>query len=492
MDLKLDLSMHPRQLEAFRSNATEILFGGASEGGKSAFIRRALCRLCLEISNLQCTLIRKKFSDILKNHVYGDDGFAVLLAPLVKEGLVSITKDSIKFLFNGSMIFLQHCQDERQFTTAQGSGTHVIAIDEATQISARLINAFRGWCRMSAEFKATLPAKYKDQFPKIIYTANPIGASLGYFRRAFIKARPAWEIEPVDGFLRQFIPSRIEDNPSADKAAQKGRLAAFDTGTAKALIEGDWDAPTGDFFPEWDEARHVIPDAKIPDHWFRFRAFDWGSGDPFAVIWFAYSDGARLGKTYIPRGSLIAYREWYGCDPDDSSKGIRMRNEDIATGILQRTEKQYWKQPTLTDRFPFADRGEETIARKFLKNLVPLTLANDARVAGWSMMRDRLIGITLDEDDKTRYPLLYVMQSCKFTRDYIPMLPRHPAENKAREDASEHGEATHIADVVRYGSIAHTIIKDAPIPTGLQIKKAIKQKRTPMDIMKEAGNGTYN
>jgi hypothetical protein len=491
VDIVLDLSFHPRQQEAFNSEASEILFGGASEGGKSAFLRRALCTWCIEIPNLQCTLIRKKFSDIIKNHVFGDDGFNVLLAPLVKAGMVSITADGVKF-YNGSIIFFQHCQDERQFTTAQGSGTHVVAIDEATQISARLINAFRGWCRMSAEMRATLPEKYRNSFPKIIYTANPIGVSLGHFRRAFIKARPAWEIELVEGFKRQFIPSKIDDNPSADKAAQKARLAAFDAGTAKALIDGDWDAPLGDFYPEWDESRHVIPDARIPDHWFRFRAFDWGSGEPFAVLWFAYSDGAKIGNTYIPRGSLIVYREWYGCDPDDSAKGLHMRNEDVAIGILQRTEKQYWSQPTLADRFPFADRGEETIAQRFKKNGVTLTPANDSRVAGWSVLRDRLIGIPLHDDEKIRYPLIYVMQSCKFTRDYIPMLPRHPAENKAREDAAEHGEATHICDTVRMGSIAHTIIKDAPIPTGLQISRAIKQKRTMSDIMKEAGDGTYN
>jgi len=235
--------MYPRQLEAFWSPATEILFGGASEGGKSAFIRRALCRWCIEIPRLQCVLIRKKFADIKSNHVKSDGGFNELLGPLLDRKLVKITEDGIS-CWNGSVIEFKHCQDERQFTSAQGVGTHVLAIDEATQISPRMILAFRGWVRMSEDMKVTLPERYRDMFPRIIYTANPIGASLGFFRRTFVKSREPFEIEEVDGFLRQFIPSKIVDNPSADKKAQAGRLAAFDAATARAnaiasLLEGN-------------------------------------------------------------------------------------------------------------------------------------------------------------------------------------------------------------------------------------------------------------
>lgn len=493
------LKFHKRQREAFASIATEILFGGASEGGKSAWLRRCLIRWCLLIPNLQCCLIRKKIGDLLLNHVEGPDGFRVLLEPLLGAKLVKITEDGVRF-FNGSYIAFRHAQDERQFSSAQGVEFHVVCIDEATQLSERLIKAFRAWCRMSEEMQASLPPQFKGQFPKILYTANPIGPSLGYFRRNFVKARPAWEKEEVDGFLRQFIPSKIDDNPSANKKAQAGRLSVFDAATAKALIEGDWDAPLGDFFPEWDESRHVIPDAVVPDHWFRFRTFDWGSADPFACLWWAVSPGETLsgydGKgnvktTYIPRGALVAYREWYGCSDDDPAVGRRMRNEDIAAGIESRTEVKFKKQVTLTDSFPFADRGGPTIAEVFSKNGCVLSLGDTSRVQGWSQVRGRLIGAHLYEQENKRYPLIYFMESCRYSRDYLPALPRHPAESK-REDAAEHGEATHICDIIRLACTAHTVIKEAPATTQDKIKAAVKKKMTVQSIVKQRGHGYLN
>lgn len=487
--LALDLSMYPRQLEAFWSPATEILFGGASEGGKSAFIRRALCRWCIEIPRLQCVLIRKKFADIKSNHVKSDGGFNELLGPLLDRKLVKITEDGISF-WNGSVIEFKHCQDERQFTSAQGVGTHVLAIDEATQISPRMILAFRGWVRMSEDMKVTLPERYRDMFPRIIYTANPIGASLGFFRRTFVKSREPFEIEEVDGFLRQFIPSKIVDNPSADKKAQAGRLAAFDAATARALIEGDWDAPLGDFFPEWDDERHVIPDGPIPEHWTRFRSFDWGTAEPFCVYWWAVSDGSMLGKKFLPRGALVAYREWYGCMDDDPSKGNRMRNEDIASGIASRTEIQFRKQPTLSDSLPFQDRGGETIAQTFAKNGCVLTLGDTSRVPGWSQMRSRLKGIEVDSNDSKRYPLIYFMDSCRAARDYIPALPRHPSENK-REDAAEHGEATHSCDAIRLACMAHSIINDSVLPLASRIKKEVRERPTVNKLLRLNGDGFF-
>lgn len=449
------LKFHPRQREAFLSEGTEILFGGASEGGKSAYIRRALCRWSCEIANLQSTLIRKKHADILKNHVYGDDGFKVLLAPLIEAKKVVITEEGIKF-WNGSVINFQHCQDERQFDTAQGSGTHVLAIDEATQISPRLVVAFRAWCRMSLETAALLPPKYRDKFPRIIYTANPIGASLGYFRREFVKARPAWAIEEVLGFKRQYIPSRIDDNPSADKKAQEGRLAAFDIGTAKALKEGDWDAPTGDFYKNYDEARHVVPDFIPPSYWLKWRGFDWGKAEPFCVLWFTVSDGQEFidqqgRKRWFKIGTVIVYREWYGCDPNKPADGLGLTNIDICRGIVART-KEVTSGITVTDNLPFQRRDDELMAEVYAKNGVPLTLGNTDRALGAARVKDYLDGVDGEA-------MLKICECCVYLRDYIPAVETDPTD---REKYVDSGEATHSNDTLRVGLATRPSIKSKP------------------------------
>lgn len=489
--LRYRVGMHKRQQEAFNTEATELLFGGASRGGKSHFVRAALITWCLEIPGLQCKIFRKFSEDVIANHMESETGFKVMLEPLIRAKLVEVVKTEVRFLCNGSLISLHHCQDD-DLGKYQGRGTHVLVLDEATQLSERIIKFLRGWCTMTTEMQARLPDKYKGKFPRVIYTANPIGVTVGYFRREFVKARPAFSIEKVGAWKRQYIPSLVQDNPSEDAQAAKDRLGDIgDAGMAEALIGGNWDAPTGDYFPQYDEKRHVIPNFTPPEHWFRFRTFDWGRAEPFACYWWAVSDGESFEvnlqieedgilvpksmKLWFPRGALLCYREWYGCyrGIDEKTgnrvtlpgKGCEMSNEDMAKGILARSPLSCEKNiDTLTDSYVFPDRGEtdgQTIAKTFADNGVVLTLGRTKRVAGWSQMGQRLIGKKFDTNADKRIAMLFIMEQCKFLREYIPALPRHPNEAK-REDAAEHGEATHACDAARLACMAHEIVNDAP------------------------------
>ena len=466
----LTFPLHPRQLEALNTEATELLFGGATGGGKSHLIRVALILWCTAIDGLQCVLVRKNSEDVRKNHIEAPTGFRWLLGPLIDAGLVSVTQDGVRWLKTGSLISLEHCQDERKITAAQGVEKHVVVIDEATQISSRLIGTFRAWCRMNEEMKARLPDWAKGKFPRIIYTANPIGASVGYFRREFVKAREAFKIEKVGAFKRQYIPSLPADNPSVNVDETIGRVMQMEesAGTKSALLEGNWDAPVGDMFPEWSDAKHVVPDFAPPAWWFRFRTFDWGTAEPFAVYWWCVSDGEpfvdQAGRTrWFPRDALIAYREWYGCDITDPSKGSRMRNEDIAAGICARSVLPGEENMlTISDSLPFQDRGGKTIAQTMYDAGVPLILGDTSRIPGWAAMRSRLIGEEIDSNDGFKTPFLYLTRSCKFGIEYVPSLPRHDNPDKKAEDAAEHGEATHTCDAIRLACLARTRTRTPP------------------------------
>lgn len=503
--LALNFPLHDRQIQAINTEATELLFGGATSGGKSHLVRVALITWCCAIEGLQCILIRKGAEDVKMNHIEGPTGFKALLGPLIDAGVVRVTEDAVRWVKTGSLITLQHCQDERKITSAQGVEKHVVVVDEATQIASRLIGYFRAWCRMNEEMKARLPEWAKGRFPRLIYTANPIGPSLSYFRREFVNIRPPFSIEKVGAFKRQYIPSLVQDNPSMDAEETRGRIGNLeeDESVRRALLEGDWNAPMGDMFPEWNQSKHVVKDLTPPAWWSRFRTFDWGTAEPFAVHWWAVSDGEsfvdHMGRTrWFPRDSLICYKEWYGCfegiDDDgnryvEPSKGNRMRNEDIAEGILKRSplpEEQHML--TISDGLPFQDRGGKTIAQTFHDNGVPLIHGDTSRVAGWSQLRSRLIGVEIDSNDGFTTPLIYFCESCAYVIEYIPALPRHPSPDKKAEDAAEHGEATHCCDSARLASMARTRPKDEPakapdvakmtnLPTFDQAMKMIKKRK---------------
>lgn len=464
-EIKLPRFTSKQQL-AFDSEATDILFGGATRGGKSFFVRRSLILWCSRIPGLQTDIFRLNFDDVIAEVMEGGEtSFPILLNAWERAGYVKINQTEIKF-WNDSLISLEHAADVAAVKLKhQGIAKHVRVFMEATQIDPSLIQWLSAWVTMSDTMQERVPPEWKGRFPKIIHATNPIGPSAGYYRRSYVKARAPYAIEQVGAFRRQYIPALVEDNPHENAEVTRARVSEVgDKAVSDALLNANWDASVGEFFPEYNEDKHVVADFYPPSHWFRYRSFDWGTAEPFAVGWFAVSDGEPFkdqdGKErWFPRGALVLYQEWYGCDENDPAKGCRWRNEDIAQGIVSRSEYEHRNVPTLTDSLPFQDRGGETIAQVFQRNGCILTLGDTSRVPGWSQLRSRLIGVEIDSNDSFKAPMIYFTASCKYARDYIPALTRHPSETK-KEDAQEHGEATHMCDMVRIACMAHRVIKD--------------------------------
>jgi hypothetical protein len=396
----------------------------------------------------------------------------------VQSGRVSITENTVRWNLTGSLIRGCQCKHNDDLDKYQGLEKHVLGIDEAPQLKEEHIRGLLGWVRMPSTMTDLLPDQLADLyphikredrkhlFPRVIYTGNPLGPSKNFFRRNFVKARPPRTIERTEdkhgGFLRQFIPSFVSDNPYADPVAQRRRLSAMGEDVADALITGNWDTIAGQFYDMWDTSRHVVPDFMPPDWWFKFRTMDLGYREPTVVHWWAVSDGEEFRdgkgrKRWFPRGSLICYREWNIADPEEPSLGLALRNEEIAQGILSRTEEQI-SDITVTDSLPFQDRGMGSSSKKyriadvFADAGVPLVQGNTAIIHGCAQVRDRLIG-------RAGFPLLYFCQCCVAACTYMPMIGRsetHP------EKTEEDGECTHACDSTRYACTTRPITIDRP------------------------------
>lgn len=498
--------LHEKQELVFNSKATEILLGGDTRAGKSFFIRVAYIVYCSEIPGLQCDIFRLHHDDVIAENMQGETSFPVLLDKWVKTGLCKVNQTEVVF-WNESRISLEHCSDDVVMQKHQGVAKHVRTFAESCQMLEHRIRALTGWVTMSEEMKARVPEKWKGQFPKVFHATNPKGVSSGYYRRNFVDARPPFAIEKVGQFDRQYIPMFVDDNPSEDQEQTKARIAeAFpDKATQDSLINTDktgisnWHSGVGEFFPEWNYDRLVVADFTPPQYWFRFRGLDLGYAEPFCVHWVAVSDGepfrdSQNKERWFPRGAFIIYNEWYGCDEKDPSKGIRMRNEDIRDGIIARSEFGHVKVPTLTDKLPFQDRGGESVPDVFANKGqgIILTLGDCSRVVGWNQLRSRMIGVDYNTPDGVvKLPMIYWCQNCKYAIDYMPMLARHKSETK-REDAEEHGEATHAPDTDRIICMAHTVIKDSVMPLQSRIEKELKAGRpTIKNLTKQLGRNLW-
>ena len=205
---------HPKQKFFRDSEATQILLGGDTRGGKTAGFKIWIIEMCATIPGLQCDIFRLHEDDVIAGYMTGDFSLLTLTAQWIKDGLVKYNQTELRF-WNGSQINLEHCSTDNAMSKHQGIPKHIRAFDEAGQIPERRMKWLTGWMILNEEMKAKLPPEYREYFPKVVFLSNPLGPSKPYLRKRFVKARPKFEIEKVGAWKLQYIPFRVEDTTSA-------------------------------------------------------------------------------------------------------------------------------------------------------------------------------------------------------------------------------------------------------------------------------------
>lgn len=249
------------------------------------------------------------------------------------------------------------------------------------------------------------------------------------------------------------IPSRIGDNRillNADPEYLNRLQMVGSPELVRAWLEGDWSAIEGAFFSEWNESRHVVPAFDVPTDWLRFRSMDWGYARPFSVGWWAVA-GDKLNG--IPRGALVRYREWYGCEPGKPNTGLRLTAKEVARGIKEREQEGENVAYGVLDPAAFSQDGGPSHAESMMTEGVVFRRADNRRVAqsgaigGWNEMRQRLRGAD-------GAPMLYVFDTC---RDFIRTVPVLQHDSRRPEDLDTEAE-DHIADEARYGCMSRPYV----------------------------------
>jgi hypothetical protein len=474
-----DIKFTAKQTKALQSEATEILYGGAAGGGKSYFMRALAIILCALIPGLNVYLFRRIFDDLIKNHMEGTGSFPVMLAPLMLSGHVKIVEQEIRF-WNGSKIFLCHCEHEKHRFKYQGAEIHVLLVDEATMFTEVIYRFLRGRMRAPnlpipqwaidfflAKFGVALPAK----IPLALLGSNPGNIGHQWVKTSFIDDAQPFEVRRMSkeegGMKRQYIPAKLEDNPHIDAEDYEGKLQGLGSKElVRAMRHGDWNIVAGAFFDILSEDRHKLPHFTPPAHWTRFRSLDWGSAKPFSVGWWCvaepewvkFSDGK---ERLLPAGALIRYREWYGVKKDEDGRskpdvGLRLSSEAVGRGILERevgekideamspADPSLWKEdggPSHAERMLKCDpkRPNDIVGPRFKP-------ADNQRANGWQQMYDRMKWLEMDHGA----PMLYVTANCT---DWWRTVPPLMHDDVKHEDIDTRME-DHAGDDSRYACMA--------------------------------------
>jgi len=317
---QIDIALHPKQTVAYLSPATEILYGGAAGGGKSHLMRCQALTMAMEIPGIQIYIFRRLSGDLVKNHIEGPSGFNAMLMGMYesRHAKYNESKNTITF-WNGSKIFLCHCQHEKDRFKYQGAEMHILMIDELTHFTEKIYRFLRSRVRVAG---LEIPDKWKHKIPFIFNGSNPGNVGHSWVKTTFVTSAPYGECHRTakdeGGMLRQYIPALLSDNPNLgeDYADQLRGMGSPEQ--VKAMLNGDWDIVMGGAMDDkWSREKQVIPRFWIPDNWYVDRSFDWGSTHPFSVGWWAVSNGEevqtidRKQTLQLPANSLIRFHEWY-------------------------------------------------------------------------------------------------------------------------------------------------------------------------------------
>ena len=418
MILTLGETPNPRQLEFFRSRATHTAYGGARGGGKSWAMRTKFVMLAERFPNLTLLLLRRTYQELRENH----------LVPLQRllNGIARYREADKAFLFpNGSRIKLGYCDHESDTLQYQGQEYPVIGMEEATQFTEQQRDDMT-MCNRSP----------RDDFtPRMYYTCNPGGVGHAWVKRLFID-RDYREDEHPEDYV--FIPARVYDNKvlmSKDPTYVR-KLEALPPEKRRAMLDGDWNVFTGQFFKEWREEAHVIEPFPIPAHWLRFRAIDYGF-DRLACLW----------GTSDEHGNLYIYNEW--CISDLTiSAAVR--------GILERSTGQEMCTYAPIDLTSKSHNTGVPRSETFAVCGLPLTIVSNSRINGWNNMAEWL---TIPDGG---VPRLRIFSNCRELIKCLPLLQHD--EKKVEDCATEPHNITHAPDALRYMLDGRPMPTEAPKP----------------------------
>lgn len=241
---------------------------------------------------------------------------------------------------------------------------------------------------------------------------------------------------------------------------QKIRAAARNPSELAAWIDGSWDIVAGGMFDDLYDARvHIVPRVPyhlIPKGWKLDRAFDWGSSKPFAVGWFAESNGEPFWHQGVQygaiRGDTYMIAEWYGWN-GQRNEGLRLPNRDIGEGIRDRENdwgiRDRVKPGPADSSIYDEENGGKSIAKDMLDGgakFAPADKGPGSRKQGWQIVR-KYLDAALQKPGKAReHAGFFIFDCCE---QMIELFQGTPRDDKDLDDVDSDAE-DHIQDMARY------------------------------------------
>lgn len=413
------------------AKADVIGYGGAAGGGKSDALLLIGIIAGLTYPGLKVGYFRRKYTQL-----EGPGGAIMRAHELMNDWAEWHGGNRRWTLPTGSILEFCYCARENDVYNYQSSQFDIILFDEGTHFTEYQYRY------MLTRNRATV--KYEGFKPFVAIGTNPGGVGHQWFKKQFVDIGSPEEVHKVEiegeGEEHIFIPAFLSDNlvlqdrdPNYEsKLRSQGEIVR------KQLLEGDWDAFAGQYFPEWRKKIHTTEEFEIPHHWKRFRSLDYGL-DCTACYWWAV-DG---------QGKLYIYRELHQPNLNLSQAAKKIRElthtlEDISYTVAS---------PDLWNRRQ--DTGKAGIEIMNKAGLTGLVKADNRRIPGWRVLREHLQ--PYEDEQGVLTAKIQIFNHCINAISNLPSL-LHDENNP--EDASDYPhDITHAPESIRYGVMSRPPIR---------------------------------
>lgn len=249
---------HPNQLHFLLREEQEVFYGGAAGGGKSdALLMGAL--EYMDVPGYSALILRRTGADL-----DAPGG----LVPRSKEWLQGKTRwnsqKKTHVFPSGATLHFAHCETEDDRFRFGSQEYQYIAFEELTEFTKQQYLYITTRARRTEDLtRAGVPIRIRS-------ASNPGGVGHIWVKRRFVDRNSPFP----------FIPSKIEDNPSLNRAEYLDTLSQLDTVDRERLMKGNWEIQdAGDLFvASWFEVVQAVP--MLADSMDPVRAWDFAATSP--------------------------------------------------------------------------------------------------------------------------------------------------------------------------------------------------------------------
>lgn len=415
----------PKQQEFHDATEDDILYGGAAGGGKTLAVVMEAVRACVRYPGIRVLILRRTYDELAES-IYPEFqriGWAAVLG-----GKWNKTEKEITFP-NGSVIRLRYMDDLTDASRRQGGAYQLLLVDERTLMPPGLIDVIALERLRSAHGVPVLGIRS---------TSNPGGPSHGEAKVRYVEETDHGQKVVTDehGLTRRFIPAKATDNPFLDEAYFRRLDAIPDPARRAAMRDGDWGQFSGQMFTEYRWDRHTVQPMPLPESWKRYNGVDWGFAKPWAVLWAAVDEDARV----------WIYREIYETHVGEAEQARRII---AAAADGEHIVSRY------ADDAMWATRGDaKPISDVYAEVGVHLTQAGKgpgSRVAGWQRWHSYLAEAPACPHHRAlgweTCPRVHIFRTCKKLLWELENLPHARTGNPEDADSSA---PDHAMDAGRY------------------------------------------